>query len=337
MVFVPLWITLCYVVGAFSIWGGGFLYNLGVLDYSGGYVIHVSSGTAAFVGSYWIGPRLERDRKNFQPNNIVLALVGAGILWTCWNGFNGGDPYAASPDAGAAVLNTNICTAMSLLTWMCLDYFFFKKPSVIGAIQGMITGLVSITPAAGFVAGWGAIIIGLCSGSIPWVTLNMAKKTKIFLLFDDTLEVFHTHCVAGVLGGFLTGLFATAEGCAAFALTTPGGAIEGNGRQVWVQIVGALFIIGWDGVWTSLILLFIKYVLRIPLRMTDEQLEIGDDAIHGEEAYAFYGDGERHFYRKSQTSFSFIVSLYHPQKQTDFHSLPSPVSHKKKCNKKTIS
>jgi len=136
-------------IGAFSIWGGGFLFQRGVIDYSGGYVIHVSSGTAGFVGAWWIGPRLKQDRENFKPHNVLLALVGCGILWVGWNGFNGGDPYAASPDAGAAVLNTNIATAVSLLTWTSLDLFFFKKPAVIGAIQGMITGLVAITPAAG--------------------------------------------------------------------------------------------------------------------------------------------------------------------------------------------
>jgi Amt family ammonium transporter len=120
-----------------------------VIDYSGGYVIHVSSGTAGFVGAWWIGPRLKQDRENFKPHNILLALVGCGILWVGWNGFNGGDPYTASPDAGAAVLNTNIATAVSLLVWTALDVIFFKKPAVIGAIQGMITGLVAITPAAG--------------------------------------------------------------------------------------------------------------------------------------------------------------------------------------------
>lgn len=151
MVFVPLWITFSYTVGAFSIWGGGFLYTLGVLDYSGGYVIHLSSGTAGFVAAYWVGPRIQRDRDYFPPNNILLAMIGAGILWCGWNGFNGGDPYTASPDAGVAVLNTNLCTALSFLTWMALDYVYFKKPSLVGAVQGEITGLVAITPAAGFV------------------------------------------------------------------------------------------------------------------------------------------------------------------------------------------
>ncbi|OJJ44261.1 hypothetical protein ASPZODRAFT_71698 [Penicilliopsis zonata CBS 506.65] len=293
MVFVPLWITFSYTVGAFSIWGGGFLYQMGVLDYSGGYVIHLSSGTAGFIAAYWLGPRLQRDKDSFYPNNVLLMLVGAGILWVCWNGFNGGDPYAASPDAGVAVLNTNICTAMSLLVWTVLDFIFLKKPSVIGAVQGEITGLVAITPAAGFVTGWGAIIIGACSGSIPWVSMNILGRQEWFKKVDDVMGTVHTHMVAGTLGGFLTGLFATKEGCAAFGLTNPGGAIDGNGRQVWLQIVGALFIIGLNLFMTSVIMLFIKYVLRIPLRMSDEHLMIGDDAVHGEEAYALFFEGER--------------------------------------------
>ncbi|KUL89442.1 hypothetical protein ZTR_04306 [Talaromyces verruculosus] len=280
-------------VSAFSIWGGGFLYQLGVLDYSGGYVIHLSSGTAGFTAAYWLGPRLQRDRDSFYPNNILLMLVGAGILWVCWNGFNGGDPYAASPDAGVAVLNTNICTAMSLLVWTALDYIFFKKPSVIGAVQGEITGLVAITPAAGFVTGWGAIIIGACSGSIPWISMNVLGRQKWMKQVDDVMGTVHTHMVAGFTGGFLTGIFATIDGCAAFGLTNPGGAIEGNGRQVWVQIVGALFVIGYNLFITSVICLFIKYVLRIPLRMSDEHLMVGDDAVHGEEAYALFFEGER--------------------------------------------
>lgn len=205
MVYVPLWLTLSYTVGAFSLWGGGFLAKMGVIDYSGGYVIHLSSGTAGFVGAYWIGPRLDSDRQTFRPNNLLMVMVGAGILWTGWNGFNGGDPYAASPDAGAAVLNTNICTAMSLLTWTILDIIFYKKPAVLGAVNGMITGLVAITPAAGVITGWGAIVMGALSGSIPWVTMNMGKRLTLFRVVDDCLGIFHTHAVAGVVGGFMTG------------------------------------------------------------------------------------------------------------------------------------
>lgn len=287
MIFVPLWLTFSYTIGAYSIWGGGFLFKKGVIDYCGGYVIHVSSGTAGFVAAWWVGPRLKRDRLNFKPNNTLLALVGAGLLWNGWNGFNGGGPLAASPNAGAAVLNTNICTAVSLLVWTSLDIIFFKKPAVVGAIQGMITGLVAITPAAGVVAGWGAIIIGVCSGSIPWVTMNILGKLSFFKAVDDVFGVIHTHAVAGVVGGFLVGIFATAEGVAAFNLAIPGGAIAGNGVQIGWQLAGACFIIGWNIVWTSLILAFIKYVLRVPLRMSEDDLLLGDDAVHGEAAYSF--------------------------------------------------
>jgi len=291
MVYVPLWLTFSYTVGAFSLWGGGFLYQMGVIDYSGGYVIHLSAGVAGFVGAYWIGPRLDRDRRDNTPNNLISVLIGAGILWIGWNGFNGGDPYAASPDAGAAVLNTNICTAWSMLVWTILDILVYKKPSVIGAVNGMITGLVAITPAAGVVAGWGAIILGTVSGSVPWLTMNYASRLSLFRHHvDDCLGIFHTHAVPGFLGGFLTGIFATAEGDAAFGLTNPGGAINNYGKQVWLQLVGALFVIGWNVVWTSLILLFIKHVLRIPLRMSEEMLLVGDDAIHGEAAYSLADD-----------------------------------------------
>jgi Amt family ammonium transporter len=235
VVFVPLWLTLSYTVGAFSLWGGGFLFQKGVIDYSGGYVIHLSSGTAGFVGAYWIGPRLERDRRDFRPNNLLLVMVGGGILWIGWNGFNGGDPYAASTDAGAAVLNTNLCTGVSMLTWTLMDWLYYKKPAILGGVNGMITGLVGITPAAGVVAGWGAIVIGICTGTIPWLTMNIvAKKFSLFHIVDDCLGIFHTHAVAGFLGGFLTGIFATPLGNDAFALTTPGGAVGGHGKQVWL-------------------------------------------------------------------------------------------------------
>ncbi|KAJ6127133.1 ammonium transporter [Penicillium sp. IBT 18751x] len=318
MVFYAFAATLiCWVIWAYKMafgeqWGkfplvvsglGVFLTKLGVLDYSGGYVIHLSSGTAGFTAAFWVGPRLQRDKDSFYPNNVLLMLVGAGILWVCWNGFNGGDPYSASPDAGVAVLNTNICTAMSLLVWTILDWIFFKKPSVIGAVQGEITGLVAITPAAGFVTGWGAIVIGACSGLIPWISMNSFGRMKWMKKVDDVMGVFHTHLVAGFLGGFLTGIFATIDGCAAFGVTNLGGAIEGNGKQVWVQIVGALFIIGLNLFMTTVICLFIQYVLRIPLRLNERQLLVGDDAVHGEEAYALFFEGERSHISLQTTTF----------------------------------
>ncbi|KAJ1286427.1 hypothetical protein BS78_03G350900 [Paspalum vaginatum] len=294
MLFVPLWLTFSYTIGAFSIWGGGFLFHWGVMDYSGGYVIHLSSGVAGFTAAYWVGPRSTKDRERFPPNNVLLMLTGAGILWMGWAGFNGGDPYAANVDSSLAVLNTNICAATSLLVWTCLDVIFFKKPSVIGAVQGMITGLVCITPGAGLVQGWAAILMGMLSGSIPWFTMMVVhKRSRLLQQVDDTLGVFHTHAVAGFLGGFTTGLFAHPSLCTLFLpVTNSRGAFYGSGMQLVKQVAGALFIISWNVVVTSIVCLVVRIV--VPLRMPDDELAIGDDAVHGEEAYALWGDGEKY-------------------------------------------
>lgn len=294
MAFVPLWLTFSYTVSAFSIWGGGFLFQWGIMDYSGGYVVHLSAGVAGFTAAYWVGPRSKKDRERFPPNNLLLMLVGAGLLWMGWAGFNGGDPFAANVDSSLAVLNTNICASTSLLVWTCLDVLFFKKPSVIGAVQGMITGLVCITPGAGLVQGWAAIAMGVLSGSIPWFTMMVLhKRSSLLQKVDDTLGVFHTHAVAGFLGGATTGLFAEPTLCSLFLpVTNSRGAFYGSpgGVQFLKQIAGALFVIGWNLVVTSIICLAIR--LFIPLRMPDEELVVGDDAVHGEEAYALWGDGE---------------------------------------------
>ena len=155
-----------------------------------------------------IGPRLQADRDHFPPNSLLVTLVGAGILWLGWNGFNGGDPYFANADAGAAVLNTNTATAIALLVWTLMDKMAYGKPSVLGAVNGMIAGLVAITPAAGYVDGWGAIIIGVCAGIIPWLSMNKFQKLGFMQKVDDTLSVFSTHGVAGLMGGLLTGILA---------------------------------------------------------------------------------------------------------------------------------
>ncbi|XP_043723550.1 ammonium transporter 2-like [Telopea speciosissima] len=296
MAFVPLWLIFSYTVGAFSLWGGGFLYHWGVIDYSGGYVIHLSSGIAGFTAAYWVGPRLKSDRERFPPNNVLLMLAGAGLLWMGWSGFNGGAPYAANIDASIAVLNTNICAATSLLMWTSLDVIYFGKPSVIGAVQGMMTGLVCITPGAGVVQAWAAIVMGILSGSIPWFTMMILhKKSTLLQKVDDTLGVLHTHAVAGLLGGVLTGLLAEPV-LSNLILPETGsrGAFYGKrgGVQLLKQLVAAAFVIGWNIVSTTVILLAIRLV--IPLRMPEEQLVIGDDAVHGEEAYALWGDGEKY-------------------------------------------
>ena len=159
--FVVLWTTFVYTVNAFLIWGGGWFAQHGAVDFSGGYVIHLSAGVSGFVAAWVIGPRLARDREIDAPNNLAMVAVGAGLLWLGWNGFNGGDPYNAGADAAAAVLNTNLATAVAFLVWVGWDYATGRKPSLIGSVNGMIVGLVAITPAAGFVNGWGAMLIGV--------------------------------------------------------------------------------------------------------------------------------------------------------------------------------
>ncbi|XP_007022604.2 PREDICTED: ammonium transporter 3 member 1 [Theobroma cacao] len=302
MLFVPLWLTFSYTISAFSIWyPDGFLAKMGLIDYSGGYVIHLSSGVAGFTAAYWVGPRLTQDRERFPPNNILLMLAGAGLLWMGWTGFNGGDPYVVSTDASLAVLNTHVCTATSLLTWLALDLVFFKKPSVIGAVQGMITGLVCITPAAGVVQGWAAILMGLCSGSIPWFTMMVVhKRSELLQKVDDTMAVLHTHAIAGSLGGILSGLLAVPKLSALFygaPLHYIGlfyglayGRAGAGLRQIGVQLLGILFVVALNIVSTSIICLLVQLI--VPLRMSEEDMEIGDEAAHGEEAYAIWGDEE---------------------------------------------
>jgi Amt family ammonium transporter len=198
MIFCPVWMTLVYTVGAFSLWGGGWLAGMGVADFSGGYVIHLAAGTSGFVAAWLVGQRLQADRDHFPPNSLLMTLVGAGILWLGWNGFNGGDPYFANADAGAAVLNTNTCTAVALLVWTLMDKMAYGKPSVLGAVNGMIAGLVAITPAAGYVDGLGAIAIGVVAGIIPWLAMNKLQKTRFMMKVDDTLSVLSTHGIAGL-------------------------------------------------------------------------------------------------------------------------------------------
>ncbi|KAK6780586.1 hypothetical protein RDI58_022770 [Solanum bulbocastanum] len=305
MLFVPLWLTFSYTVGAFSIWcPQGWLFRMGVIDYSGGFVIHLSSGVAGFTAAYWVGPRAPRDRERFPPNNILLMLAGAGILWMGWTGFNGGDPYVASLDASLAVLNTHVCAAMSLLTWLMLDILFYEKPSVIGATQGMITGLVCITPAAGVVQGWAAVLMGLMSGSIPWFSMMFLHKKMWFLKqVDDTMAVFHTHAVAGTLGAILAGVLANPRLSRIYymiddwpkyiglAYGIQSGKYNAGLRQLGVQLIGIGFVFIWNVVSTSVICLLIRIV--VPLRMTEEEVSEGDNAVHGEEAYALWGDGEK--------------------------------------------
>ena len=206
--FVALWCTVVYTVDAFLIWGGGFFAHHGAVDYSGGYVIHLSAGVSGFIAAAVIGPRLQRDREVDAPNNVAMVAVGAGLLWLGWNGFNGGDPYTANMSAAAAILNTNLCCAVAFLIWIGWDYITGRKPSLLGGVNGMITGLVAITPAAGYVNGWGAIALAVIASTIVYFALNYLSRLRPFRNVDDTLGVVYTHGFAGLAGGLLTGIFA---------------------------------------------------------------------------------------------------------------------------------
>jgi Amt family ammonium transporter len=296
MIFCPVWTTLVYTVGAFSLWGGGWLASMGVADFSGGYVIHLAAGTSGFVAAALVGPRLQQDRDHFPPNSLLVTLAGAGILWLGWNGFNGGDPYFANADAGAAVLNTNTATAVALLVWTLMDKMAYGKPSVIGAVNGMIAGLVAITPAAGYVDGWGAIIIGVAAGIIPWASMNKLQKTKLMMKVDDVLAVFSTHGIAGLTGGLLVGILGNPDMLQYIGTDkeAPGvnvtGLLYGNAPQLLLQLEGAAFIIVYNVIATYIILKVISFI--VPLRMDDATLKVGDDAVHGETAYAIGVEGE---------------------------------------------
>jgi Amt family ammonium transporter len=276
--FVILWISGVYTINAFLIWGGGWFAQHGAVDFSGGYVIHLAAGVSGFVAAWVIGPRLARDREIDAPNNLAMVALGAGLLWLGWNGFNGGDPYNAGVDAAAAVLNTNLATAVAFLVWVTWDYLTGRKPSLIGSVNGMIVGLVAITPAAGFVNGFGAILIGAIASSVVYVAYNYLALVRPFRNVDDTLGVIYTHGFAGVIGGLLVGLLADSS-----MEVVPGFSVTGSLHLLKWQAFTALWVICFAAVGTFILLKLVS--VFVPLRMTEEEMEMGDIAIHGHEVY----------------------------------------------------
>src|SRR5262249_4031005 len=233
---------------------------------------------------------LKRDREHGVPNNLLLVAIGAGILWLGWNGFNGGDPYFAGADETAAVVNTNLAAAVAMMTWIVMDMIGGpgKKATCLGGINGMLCGLVGITPAAGYVTGAGAIIIGFVTSAIVWFAWNYLSKVRPFSKVDDALGVVYTHGIAGLLGGLLVGLLADPSmivylGIGKSPNVPPAALSHGHPRQLLVQAGAALTIIVWDALITFLILRGIGLFMK--LRIPDAELEVGDVAVHGEEAY----------------------------------------------------
>ncbi len=284
--FVALWTTVVYTIDAFLIWGGGFFAAHGAIDFSGGYVIHLSAGVSGFVAAAVIGPRLQRDREIDAPNNVAMVAVGAGLLWLGWNGFNGGDPYFAANAASAAVLNTNLCTAVAFLVWVAWDYITGRKPSLLGGVNGMITGLVAITPAAGYVNGWGAMSLGVIAATLVYFALNYLSRMRPFRNVDDTLGVIYTHGFAGLAGGLLVGIFADPGMLTYYGKGVTGAQgllYTGSFKLLKWQVFAGAWVIVFSSVATFILLKLVGLI--VPLRMSQENMEIGDVAEHGHEVY----------------------------------------------------
>jgi len=283
MWFMGLWAIVVYAPIAHWVWGGGFLGDWGVLDYAGGTVVHINAGVAGLVCALVLGKRKGFGTDNLAPYNLVYSVIGASLLWVGWFGFNAGSAVAASPNAGMAMAVTQIATAAAALAWMFAEWMTRGKPSVLGIISGAVAGLGTITPASGFVLPWHGIVIGiLAGGGCFWA----CTKLKLWLGYDDSLDVFGVHGVGGVMGTVLTGVFAVAA--LSISPDTPKGIpglLDGNPGQVLTQIIGAAVTVAWSGVMTFVILRLVDLVT--PLRVSAEAEQIGlDISLHGESIHS---------------------------------------------------
>ena len=271
LVFIVLWVTVVYAPVAHWVWGGGWLGGVGALDFAGGTVVHINSGIAALAAALIVGKRLGFTGSATTPHNVPMVVLGAGLLWFGWFGFNAGSALAADGTAVNAFVVTNTAAAASVVTWVIVSWIVGKKPSVIGAATGAVAGLVAITPAAGFVGPMPALIIGIGAGIICYLAVELLLKLNI----DDALAVFGVHGIGGVWGAIATGLFV---GIGFGALDV------GRGEQVLNQIIGIVATLVWSFVATSVILLAIKFTIGLRAEQSDEEAGL-DQSIHGEEAY----------------------------------------------------
>ena len=274
--FMTLWVTIVYAPVAHWVWGGGWLGGLGVLDFAGGTVVHINAGVAGLVAAIVLGRRRGYPRTAMKPSNLVLTMVGAGMLWVGWFGFNAGSELAADGVAGMAMAVTQIATAAAALTWMFLEWFSHGKPSALGLVSGAVAGLVAITPASGFVGPMGALVIGAASGLMCYLAV---VKVKHALGYDDSLDAFGVHGIGGIVGAILTGVFVDAGlGGAGLA---EGATIAG---QVGLQAVGVIATIVYCGVVSFILLKVLDAV--IGLRVNSEEEEEGLDLVlHDEQGY----------------------------------------------------
>ena len=279
LLFSGLWIIIVYAPVAHWVWGEGWLYDLGVLDFAGGLVVHTTAGTSAIVFAAMLGSRRGFPAEVRPPHNPGMAMIGAAMLWVGWFGFNAGSALAADGSAGMAMLVTHISAATASLVWIVIEWLKFGKPSLVGVITGMVAGLATITPASGFVGPVGGFVIGLAGGVVCYYAVGVVKRA---LKIDDTLDVFAVHGVGGILGILLVAVFASPS------LSGLGFAdgVESIGDQAWRQLVGAAATFVWAGIATVVVVVVVRAV--VGLRVTDDEETEGLDHIaHGESGYNF--------------------------------------------------
>ncbi|TKT71244.1 ammonium transporter [Afipia massiliensis] len=266
------WFTFVYIPLAHWVWGGGFLAQAGVLDFAGGLVVHLSAGTAGLVAAVVMGRRRGYGTENLSPYNLSLAVIGTGMLWVGWFGFNGGSALQANSRAVMAILTTHLAACAGALTWCAIEWITRRKPSVLGMISGAVAGLGTITPASGFVEPWHGIVIGVIAGAICfWACTSLKHRFN----YDDTLDVFGIHGIGGLLGTLMTGIFATA------AIGGTAGLIEGNPKLLLTQAYGVAVVFAWTGGVTFILLKVVDMLAG--LRVSHEhEVEGLDITQHGE-------------------------------------------------------
>jgi len=279
LLFCVFWLLLVYVPIAHWVWGGGFLGTYGVIDFAGGTVVHLNAGVAGLVAAYVLGARRGYGSDNLAPYDLTLAVIGTGLLWVGWFGFNGGSALGANSRAAMAIVSTHLAASAGAFTWMALEWWTRGKPSVLGMISGAIAGLGTITPASGFVLPMQGVLIGIIAGAICFWACTWLK---LKIGYDDSLDVFGVHGVGGFTGTLLAGVFAV--GALSATAEAPGGTpglLEGNPQQVVAQLYGIVVTLVWSGVVTFVILKVISVL--VPLRVKPEEELMGlDVSQHGE-------------------------------------------------------
>lgn len=277
IVFTILWVTFIYCPIAHWVWGGGWMGVMGALDFAGGTVVHINAGVAGLVLSLILGKRIGYGKEAMFPSSIALCALGAALLWFGWFGFNAGSQLAADGVAASAFLVTNTSAAMGALAWMFAEWLFTKKPTVLGLASGIVSGLVAITPAAGFVNMPASLIIGLGAGLLGFYSV---AKLKQKVGYDDSLDAFGVHGMCGIWGALATGLFASP------AINSAGrGLFYGNPKQLWIQIVSIVATAAFTAIGT-LIVTYITKALTGGLRVEEDSEIIGlDNSLHGERAF----------------------------------------------------